>query len=233
MDLLFLDTETTGNMPGKDRLVSIAYKAGADMTHEFFKPAAPISVDAMATHHITNEMVADKPTFIDSDLYKALSELLPVSIVVAHNAAFDIGILETEGLKVPNYICTYKVARAIDSQGTIPRYSLQYLRYYLKLNVNGVTAHDAAGDVQVLEALFDRLKAKMEVEKMQEVSKQPVLLRHLQFGKYKGQLIRDIAQNDPGYLEWLLREKQKDQSASPWGRDDDLIYTLKQHLAHH
>ncbi len=231
MNLIFLDTETTGNMPGKDRLVSIAYKKGEELKHEFFKPPIPIAVDAMATHHITNEMVENKPSFLDSPTYKEVIELLKDGVLIAHNAAFDMGILETEGIKVPQYICTYKVARAIDKQGTIPRYSLQYLRYYLKLNVNGVTAHDAAGDVQVLEALFNRLKAKMEPEEMMKISQEPVLLRHLQFGKYKGKLIQDIAQSDPGYLEWLLGEKEKDQGTNPWGRDEDLIYTLKRHLA--
>ncbi|MBI3255673.1 MAG: 3'-5' exonuclease [Candidatus Andersenbacteria bacterium] len=232
MGLLFLDTETTGNMPGKDRLVSIAYKNGEEMKHEFFKPPMPISVDAMATHHITNEMVADKPAFEGSATHTELAKLLAEHTLVAHNAAFDIGILETEGLKVPQFICTYKVARVLDTEGVIPRFSLQYLRYFLKLNIDGVMAHDAAGDVKVLEALFKRLEPKMDVAKMIEVSKQPILLRHFGFGKYKGQLFADVAKTDRRYLEWLYNQKEFDAAGghSKYGRDEDLVFTLKHYL---
>ncbi len=230
MKLLFLDTETTGNMPGKDRLCSIAYQLDGEMRHEFFKPPTPISVDAMAVHHITNEMVEDKPEFPGSGMFKDLEALLPDSVLIAHNASFDIGILENEGLKVPQHICTYRVSRHLDEEGVIPRYGLQYLRYFLKLNIDGVNAHDAAGDVKVLSALFSRLEPKLSVEKMIEVSKQPILMRTLNFGKYKGEKIADIAKKDRGYLEWLLGQKQDPKATSKYGDEADWIYSLQYYL---
>lgn len=217
-------------MPAKDRLCSIAYKIDGDTRHEFFKPPFPISVDAMATHHITNEMVADKPAFPGSGMYQELETLLADNILVAHNAPFDIGILENEGLKVPTHICTYRVARHLDAEGVIPRYGLQYLRYFLKLGIKGVHAHDAAGDVKVLEALFSRLQPKLSVEKMIEVSKQPILMRTFNFGKYKGEKIEDVAKKDRGYLEWLLNQKQDPTATSKYGDESDWIYTLQYYL---
>ena len=43
------------------------------------------------------------------------------------------------------------------------------------------------------------------VEKMLEISNSPTLLRTLKFGKYRGQKIEDIAQQDPDYLRWMLK----------------------------
>ncbi len=73
---IFLDTETTGNGPG-DRLCQLAYKDDESLiVYELFNPGMPISIDAMSIHHITNEMVQDKPSFHNSDTWKQLQELL-------------------------------------------------------------------------------------------------------------------------------------------------------------
>jgi exodeoxyribonuclease X len=65
----------------------------------------------------------------------------------AHNAAFDVDILKKEGIEPKSVICTLKHARYFDKDGVIPRYSLQYLRYYLKLNVDAVPPQRVAVDV--------------------------------------------------------------------------------------
>lgn len=241
MKAIFLDTETTGNIPGKDRLCSLCYKDGDLLVHELFKPPVPISIDAMATHHITTRMVEDKLPFEGSDTKKNITELLTDNILVAHNASFDIAMLEAEGVNVPKHICTLRVARHLDTDGKIPRFSLQYLRYFLDLNIEDAPAHDARGDVLVLEALFVRLIDKVmatadnetaALEKMIELSQQPVLLRTMKFGKYRGTDFKDIAVRDASYLQWLLGEKQKQASmgvADP--SDEDLIHTLQYYLA--
>jgi DNA polymerase III epsilon subunit-like protein len=60
---IYLDTETTGNGPD-DRLCQIAFKPeNGPAVCELFNPGKPISIDAMAIHHITEKMVADKPPF--------------------------------------------------------------------------------------------------------------------------------------------------------------------------
>ena len=69
---IYLDTETTGSGT-TDRLCQIAFKTDTGTTvDELLNPNMPISVEAMSIHHITNEMVADKPPFKDSDVYKNL-----------------------------------------------------------------------------------------------------------------------------------------------------------------
>lgn len=231
MDVIFLDTETTGVHAGQDRLCSVAYKTGATARHGFFKPPQPISIDAMAVHHITNDMVADKPAFIESETYEELSGLLKNNILVAHNAPFDVAILEAEGISVSAYICTLRVARHLDTEGKIPRFGLQYLRYLLDINIPGAVAHDAAGDVLILEALFNRLQDKIGVEEMVEISQEPALLHRINFGKHRGRLIKDIAATDRGYLQWLLSEKERAAGTKVGPDDADWIHTLKHYLS--
>ncbi len=235
MKLLFLDTETTGNEIGKDRLCQVCFydNDAKEMTVEYFKPPMPISVKAMSITHITNKMVEDKPTFIGSPTFLKLQELLKTHTLVAHNAPFDIGVLEAEGLSVPHSIDTLRVARALDEAGTIPEYGLQYLRYYLGLEVEG-SAHDAEGDVNVLRAVFERMHAKL-VEKlgdsekayaeMERISSEPTLFKKINFGKHKGKAIDEVAKSDRSYLEWLYDEKCK----KPEG-EDDWLHTLRHFL---
>ncbi len=233
MNYFFLDTETTGNELEKDRLVQVCYKMGEKLVNELFKPPLPISVKSMSITHITNKMVADKPIFIGSNTHKDLEEILKNTIMIAHNAPFDIAMLEAEGLSVPHSIDTLRVARHLDSDGVIPEYNLQFLRYYLDLEVPNAHAHDAFGDVLVLEAIFNRLLAKIRtetstdneaIEKMKKLSETPLLIKRFNFGKHKEKTVEEVAKIAPDYLEWLLKQKLEA------GEDDDWVYTLKHYL---
>ena len=135
MQLIFLDTETTGNDVTKDRLCQICYQVDDTLRTEFFKPPLPISIKAMSITHITNKMVDDKEPFEGSQTKKDLQDLLNTGVLVAHNVKFDAAMLEAEGMNIPNKICTLRVARHIDSDGKIPEYNLQFLRYYLGLEI--------------------------------------------------------------------------------------------------
>ena len=240
--LIFFDTETTGNEQ-KDFMIQIAYKiypakggAEGESFTGLYKSPTKIPPEASAVHHITNKMIADKPSFATSGDLPKIKKLFEDkdSIVVAHNAPFDLMIIKKEGIEPKNFICTLRVARHLDSEGKIDRYNLQYLRYLLEIEIEA-TAHDALGDVLVLEKLFERLKNKMvkeknlsedqAIEKMIEISSHPSLLRTFGFGKYIGKKIADVAEVDSGYLEWLLREKEKSDQI-----DEDWIYTLKHYL---
>jgi DNA polymerase III epsilon subunit-like protein len=232
--LIFLDTETTGNMP-PDRLCQIAYKIGDTMVNELYKPPVPITIESMAVHHITEKMVANKPVFVGSTEFEQLKKLFETDIIfVAHNAKFDILMLEKEGLKPKKVIDTYRVARHLDPEGKIPSYRLQYLRYLLGIEIEAA-AHDAMGDVLVLQKLFERLLKKiMEqeecnesvgIEKMIDISSRPVLFKFFNFGKYKNSSVEDVAKNDPGYLRWMLEQKKQTPE-----EEEDWIYTLEKNL---
>ncbi len=240
-NLIFLDTETTGLGP-EDRLCQCAYIYQDVEYNELFKPPLEISIEAQSISHVTNRHVADKPPFDRSEMQKHLQDIFESdeSIIVAHNARFDMGMLARDGVEIKRFIDTKKVAAALDEEGVIPRYNMQYLRYYLDLQVEGAQAHDALGDVLVLKALFDRLYSKvfenMSNEKealdwMEEVSKQPNFIHTFTFGKHKGQRTKEIAKTDRGYLEWLQGQKQQQVAAGEISEDDDWVFTLNELLS--
>ncbi len=233
--IIFLDTETTGNTPD-DYLCQLAFKSVDETFCELFKPLKDIPPEASAITHITNKMVADKTTFRESDNYGRIKELLEsdANVLVAHNAKFDIGMLANDGIEVKNNICTLRIARALDTGNVIPQYKLQFLRYYLEIEIEA-DAHDALGDVLVLEKLFERLfeKVKKEysltdeeaIEKMIEISARPSLITKIGFGKHIGKTVEEVSKTDRGYLEWLLSQKDP---ADP--NEEDWVYTLKHYL---
>jgi len=237
--IIFFDTETTGNTE-KDFLCQIAYKEGGESFSEIYKPIIPIPPEASAIHHISNKMVEERPYFRESNEYSKIKQLFEEekSVVVAHNALFDLAMIKKEDINPLSYICTLRVARHLDEEGKIEKYNLQYLRYALEIEIDA-TAHDAMGDVLVLEKLFERLKKKVAseaglsdteaIQKMIEISSRPSLFHKLNFGKHKGKLIKDVLNEDKGWLEWLLKEKEKSASTSIGG-DEDWIYTLKYYL---
>ena len=237
MSLIFFDTETTGN-GDKDRLCQLAVKeryVDEPLVNALYKPPVPISIESMAIHHITEKMVAARPLFTDAPEYASVKDLFESAetIGVAHNAAFDLAMLGREGITPGRTICTYKVAYALDPDDTLPNYRLQYLRYLLDLDVEA-EAHDAWGDVLVLEALFERLLARMlerhgteeaALEAMLTISARPLLFTTIRFGKYAGKRLEEVAKTDSSYLEWLLKQKKENPAS-----EVDWIYTLEHYL---
>ena len=238
MNIYFFDTETTGNTP-TDRLCQLAIKeegVDAPLLNEYFKPPIPIPFEASAVHHISNKMVADKPFFASCDRYQEIKALFesPETYVVAHNAAFDVAMLESEGIHPTHYICTYKVVRHLDGKKEFSMHRLQYLRYALDMELD-VPAHDALADVIVLEKLFTYLLERVMKERgvdrtealsiMEELTHTPCLVTEFSFGKYKGKTVEEVAAIAPDYLQWLLSEKEK----NPAG-EEDWLHTLKHYL---
>lgn len=256
-NLIFFDTETTGNTD-KDFLCQLAYKMitasakdssiPSETFCELYKPPIKIPPEASAVHHITNKMIAEKPTFAESGDREKVKKLFEDenNLLVAHNAIFDMAMIKKEGIEPKNFICTLRVARYLDPEGKIEKYNLQYLRYLLEIEIEA-TAHDALGDVLVLEKLFERLFNKIKqtpsafgisplaggeeelqdqiINKMIEISSRPTLLKYINFGKHSGKEISGVAKVDPSYLEWLLKQKEESDQI-----DEDWVYTLRHYL---
>lgn len=204
---IYYDTETTGIRPEKDRIVEIAaYDPIHNKTfQQLVNPGIPIPNDVIAIHGITNEMVADAPTFAEAG--KAFIEFCNgPSVLIAHNNdSFDKHFLHHEGkrheLQMPPWpmIDTLKWARKY--RPDLPRHSLQFLRQIYGIAEN--KAHRALDDVIVLHLIFSIMIDDLPLEKvlnlLGNISEAPPP-EVMPFGKHQGKKLSEVP---PSYLNWL------------------------------
>ena len=237
--ILYFDTETT-DIQSKDIVQIAIIKDSGETLNMYFKPVQKVSYSAMAVHHLTPEFLDryelfenaklpkdfKDPEFNGKDLKEYLDYLSKEYIWVAHNIEFDEEVLRKKGITLKKKICTFKLARNMfDEDGMdIESYSLQYLRYYLGLykneNKEHNTAHDALSDVYFLKDLFEYIKknSKFTLEQMMQITREPAYIRSINFGKYAGRKLIDVAREDREYLEWL-KENLTDKDDLMWNID--------------
>jgi len=232
MKYIILDTETTGTSEN-DRIIQLGYLvldgSTIEVHNEFCSADVPISYGAMEVHGITPDMIEGKVKCSELNSYKRLEELnSEENVMIIHNASFDVDMLKKEGFELKmQLIDTLRCAKHIFEDEEA--YRLQYFRYKMglyklekaeaqKLGVE-VKAHDAIGDVLVLKLFLTELRKKTQelypdenpVSKLIELTKQPVLIKILNFGKHKGKKLQDVALEDPGYLNWMKKSMELDE----------------------
>jgi DNA polymerase III epsilon subunit-like protein len=240
--VFFLDTETTSQDQTIARVVEIAIISSLEKIEEKINPQTPISIGAMATHHITEKMIAWEKIWNDSYSAEWLKrELADGQILVAHNAPYDVSVLENEWVTVPRYIDTLRVAKHLLEDPSIESFSLQYLRYFYDLDdahegeLSGWFAHSALYDTIVLKWFYEFLLEEVQhtkptvdpVEHMLVLTQSPILIRTFRFGKYNGRTIEDVSVENRGYLEWLLNSEM---SKPEHERNTDMVFTLNHWL---
>lgn len=225
--LIFLDLETTG-LDLEDKVCSIGIiameNAEVISKYELVNEGKKIPSKASSIHHITNEMIREKPKLPDTQIYQFLCENNSQdTIIVGHNVNFDMQKLKAAGFEYKgSVIDTLRVARHLIPE--CESYALQFLRYELKLYKNEeaeVIPHHALDDAFVLKSLYDYLLETATKEKMCELSFKNVLIEKFGFGKYAGRYIEEISLCDRGYLQWMLSQVDL---------DEDLAYSLKYYL---
>jgi DNA polymerase-3 subunit epsilon len=206
---IYYDTETTGTDPQKDRIVEIA-AFDPYLKKEFqtlVNPGCPIPDDVIAIHGITNEMVANAPSFAEAG--KAFIEFcFGDSVLVAHNNdGFDRHFLIQEAsrhqLVLPEWpmIDTLKWARKY--RPDLPKHNLQFLRQVYGIPKN--QAHRALDDVIVLHQVFSLMIDDLPMETVIALLDSSQMVLEMPFGKYQGRPLNEIP---PEYITWL-----KDQGA--------------------
>jgi exodeoxyribonuclease X len=211
-----IDTETTSFEGGVVEIASVDIVDGVicNPMSDFARPAEPIGFEAMAIHHITEEMVADAPPIDD-----VIGRYLGADVYVAHNAAFDRAKLPQ--ITAP-WICTMKLARKLWPE---EKHGNQYLRYRFGLNPDvpeGLHAHRALYDcyVTATNLLYMNGIARWSVAQMRDITVRPSLLHALRFGKHKGKTFEELTETEPSYLRWLAGNSD----------DEDVLFTAKHWL---
>ena len=171
------DIETTGLAFRTEKVTEIGaikIKNGEviDTFECFVNPEKPIPTEVVNITHITDDMVKDAET-IDKVLPKFL-EFIGDSVLVAHNASFDIGFMkynaENFGYKLENtYIDTLPLAKELFP--SYKKYKLGIIAEKLGIKVD--VAHRALDDVKTLVAVFnvimDMIKEK-NITKIAEIN---------------------------------------------------------------
>ena len=99
--LIVLDTETTGlEVEQGHRIVEVGAVALADRKrtdlhfHSYLNPQRSIDEEAEKVHGLSMERLSNEPEF--SEIAESFLEFVEGSILVIHNAAFDLGFLNAE-----------------------------------------------------------------------------------------------------------------------------------------
>lgn len=165
LPFLILDTETTGFVPKKHRVIEVACvrmehgEKVAELSELLALPEGteiPKSIQMLT--HITPEDLVGRRTFMD--ILPALQSLLtPETIIVGQNVQFDLGMLRGEGWDLTDrpWIDTSMLASLVFPE--LRSFSLGFMSDALRLD--HTPRHRALGDVratvQILEWCTDRL----------------------------------------------------------------------------
>ena len=227
--LIVFDIESTGTSPRKDRIIELAaIKVRPDGSEErkcwLLNPTVPIPPETTAIHGISDEIVAQCPTFADKA--EEIFEFFRDCDLCGFNAdRFDAPCLEEEFARVGlNFASSAR--KHVDVQRIYhrmePRDLSAAVRFYCGRDHEG--AHGAEADTQ---ATLDVLCKQMEkydalpkdVPAMDEylVPHDPLnadrngMLRWrngelcVNFGKKKGEGLKKLLINEPSYLRWIVK----------------------------
>lgn len=225
--ICFFDLETTGTNVAKDRIVEIAilkvYPNGNKESKTWLvNPEMEIPAEVIAVHGISNEKVANEPTF--KQLSKEIYNLIKDSDLAGFNSdRFDIPLLAEEMLRA-EVDFDMKSMVSVDVQTIFHKMEKRTLgaAYKFYCDKDLTDAHSASADTnatyEVLKAQLDRYpELENNVKKLSEFTTRKQSLDFagfiaknkegepvFTFGKHKGKLVNDVLDNEPGYFGWIL-----------------------------
>lgn len=225
--LCFFDLETTGINITTDRIVEISilkvYPNGNKESKTWLvNPEMPIPAEVSAIHGITDDKVANEPTF--KQLATEINNMIKDADLAGFNSnRFDIPLLAEEMLRA-DMDFDMKSRLAIDVQTIFHKMEQRTLsaayKFYCDKNLEN--AHTAAADTlatyEVLEAQVERYEdLENNAKFLAEFSSRKRFADFagfiafnkegqevFSFGKHKGKLVTDVLETEPGYFGWLL-----------------------------
>lgn len=187
--LAFLDVETTGGSPTRDRIIEIGIvRVDAGQVTRTFEslvdPEVYLPPQITNLTGITQPELESAPTF--RNIKDTLDDLLADSVVVAHNARFDTAFLKSEYSRLDakfgnRHLCTVKLSRML-----FPRYRNHNLDSVIaRLGLLCTRRHRAFDDAQVLWTFYQRLLADFDKElvgkAIKKLLKRPSLPKGLKY----------------------------------------------------
>jgi DNA polymerase III subunit epsilon len=173
MRQVFLDTETTGlSHQAGDRVVEVgcvemlSRRLSGRNLHFYVNPQRPNHEDAFKVHGLSDEFLADKPSF--ASIADTLLDYLAGAEIIMHNADFDIGFLDSELERIGKARLESHVARVTDSLALAREMfpgksnSLDALCKRLEVDNTGRSLHGALLDAGLLAEVYIRMTRGQE-----------------------------------------------------------------------
>ncbi|TVZ09113.1 DNA polymerase-3 subunit epsilon [Cellulophaga sp. RHA_52] len=225
--ICFFDLETTGINVAKDRVVEISilkvYPNGNKESKTWLvNPEMHIPDEVVAVHGISNEKVANEPTF--AQLSKEIYAMIKDCDLGGYNSdRFDIPLLAEEMLRA-GVDFDMKNTVSVDVQTIFFKMEKRTLEaaYKFYCNKELTNAHSAAADTnatfEVLKSQLDRYpELENDIKKLSEFTTRKkfadfagfIIIDQdgdpaFSFGKHKGKKVDDVLEKEPGYFGWIL-----------------------------
>ena len=185
-------------------------------------PEIPIPPKTTAIHGITDEDVANSPTF--KEVAKNLANFLEGCDLAGYNAIkFDIPVLAEEFLRA-NIDFNFLKRRYVDVQVIFHKKEQRTLTaaylFYCKKNLEGAhgSKADTAATFEILKSQLDRYSdLENDIEKLADFSSfnnnvdfaGRIILDEngvevFNFGKHKGKPVETVFNEEPAYYAWMM-----------------------------
>lgn len=224
--ICFFDLETTGIDICKDRIVEISVlkvfpNGNRESKTWLVNPEMPIPAGATAVHGISNEKVANEPTF--NQLAPTVYNMIKDSDLAGYNSdRFDIPLLAEELLRA-GLDFDMKSRVSVDVQTIFHKMEERTLSAALKFYCGKAleNAHSAEADTiatyEILKAQLDRypelendMKLLSEFTTRKKAADFAGFIAFddkgreiFTFGKHKGALVESVFDSEPGYFGWI------------------------------
>lgn len=226
--LAFVDLETTGLSPSRDRVVELALlriSPEGEVLERVrrFNPGVPIPPAATEVHGISDEDVADEPPF--ASRARSLADLLePCDLAGFNLRRFDLPMLLAE-LQRAGVSFSLEGRRILDAQVVFhreePRDLSAAARFYL--GIEHEDAHSALADIRTTARVLGA-----QLQRYEHLPRDPDGLhrycdevapfqtalerwfrddgddRIFRRGKHKDRPLSRVAREEPDYLRWML-----------------------------
>jgi DNA polymerase-3 subunit epsilon len=225
--IVFFDLETTGVDTSRDRIVEISTvkvfpNGDKEVKTRRLNPEMRIPEEATAVHGITDEDVANEPTF--RAIAKSLAAYLEGCDFGGFNSnKFDVPVLMEEFLRAGVNV-DFKNRKFIDVQNIFHKMEQRTLeaayRFYCDKTLEN--AHSAEADTmatyEVLMAQLDRYpELQNDVSYLADFSARGQSADYagrilyddkgvevFGFGKYKGRSVAEVFREEPSYYSWMM-----------------------------
>ncbi|MEZ4649772.1 MAG: 3'-5' exonuclease [Candidatus Eisenbacteria bacterium] len=233
--LVILDLEATGLDITFERIVEIAVlrvspNGHREEFHTYVNPEMSIPVEATQVHRIDDQMVAGAPTFAEiAD--RVFDMLVGADLAGFNHVRFDLPLLREE-FRRARIDWDWGGVRLLDAQAIYhkmePRDLSAAYRFYCRRELEG--AHGALADtratLEVLVAQLDHYpQLPADVADLDEqfgrrddrfVDRERRFFWRdgepsFNFGDHKGKSLREVADEFPDYLDWILRKNFSDE----------------------